>query len=72
MLGGVTGVSGWPVMTGVSALVAEVEPPIEVAVTITASLVPMSGTVRAYVARPDTAVHAAVTAVALPGQLSQL
>ena len=47
MLGGVTWVSGWPVMIGVSALVAEVEPPIDVAVTITAILVPMSGTVRA-------------------------
>ena len=71
MLGGDCWVSGWPVMIAVSALVADVLPPIDVAVTITAILVPMSGTVSAYEAPVETWVQAAVTEVALPGQRSQ-
>ena len=71
MLGGASLVSGRPATVAVSAPFAVVEPPAEVAVTLTATVEPTSAAVRSYVAPDPTCVQLALIDVAAAEQRCQ-
>src|ERR1700760_527524 len=72
MLGGAVLVRTAPATEPVGALVAEAEPPGEVAVTVTAMSEPTSAVVSVYVAAPPIVVQAGPAVVDPAGQRSQL